>query len=321
MTRPRKELVDIADTRYYHIVSRCVRRSFLCGKDESTGRSYEHRRQWIEDRIHLLSSLFGIDICAYAVMSNHLHLVVKLSPEEIAALEDYDVVTRWRYLFKGPHLVQQWYKGARLSDTELDEVKSAIAVLRNRLSNLGWFMKCLNEPIAKRANEEDQCSGHFWESRYKSQALLSENALLAAMAYVDLNPVRAGIAVSPQTSDHTSLKLRLSANKKAEIKHKPSSKNITKRSEKFDYKPLFSFKRSASELRESQLPITFHEYLQLIEFALRKYKNQPEVGQLHHILEVPNQINAATWITDSTEFESIYRRRFSTKLKKAQCAA
>lgn len=321
MTRPRKELVDIADTRYYHIVSRCVRRSFLCGKDESTGRSYEHRRQWIEDRIHLLSSLFGIDICAYAVMSNHLHLVVKLSPEEIAALEDYDVVTRWRHLFKGPHLVQQWYKGERLSETELNEVNSAITVLRNRLSNLSWFMKCLNEPIAKRANEEDQCSGHFWESRYKSQALLSENALLAAMAYVDLNPIRAGIAASPQTSDHTSLKVRLSANKKAEITHKPSPKDKAKQYNQFVFKPLLPFKRSASEPSESELPITFHAYLQLIEFALRKYKNQPEAGRPLHNFELANQINSASWATDSTQFEKIYRQRFSKKPQQAQRAA
>ena len=82
MTQPRSQLVSLSDTAHYHIVSRCVRRSYLCGYDKVTGENYEHRRQWIEDRIRLLSSIFTIDICAYAVMSNHLHLVVKINPNE-----------------------------------------------------------------------------------------------------------------------------------------------------------------------------------------------------------------------------------------------
>jgi len=88
MPRPRKALVSIDDTPYYHVVSRCVRRAYLCGVDKETGQSYEHRRQWVEERIRLLSSLFSIDICAYAVMSNHLHIVVKLNPNEQSSWSD-----------------------------------------------------------------------------------------------------------------------------------------------------------------------------------------------------------------------------------------
>ena len=77
MTQPRETLISIEDTPYYHLVSRCVRRTFLCGVDHETGKNYEHRRQWIEDRIRILSSLFSIDLCAYSVMSNHLHIVAK----------------------------------------------------------------------------------------------------------------------------------------------------------------------------------------------------------------------------------------------------
>ncbi len=92
MPRPRKELVSIADTPYYHIVSRCVRRTFLCGFDEETQVNYEHRREWIETRIRLLTSVFAIDVCAYAVMSNHYHIVLKLEPRQTDEWTDDDVL-------------------------------------------------------------------------------------------------------------------------------------------------------------------------------------------------------------------------------------
>ena len=88
MTRPRKALISLADTPYYHVTSRCVRRAYLCGVDHYSGQNYEHRRQWVVDRIRLLSSLFAIDVCAYAVMNNHYHLVLKLCPEQLEGLSD-----------------------------------------------------------------------------------------------------------------------------------------------------------------------------------------------------------------------------------------
>ena len=119
MTRPRKELVSIDDTPYYHVVSRCVRRTFLCGIDQSTGNNYEHRRQWIENRIRLLSSIFAVNICAYSVMSNHIHLTLQLCPDEADAWSVNDVLKRWTSLFKGPYLVQQWQRGEQLQLTEI----------------------------------------------------------------------------------------------------------------------------------------------------------------------------------------------------------
>ena len=92
MCRPRYQLVSLEGTPYYHVVSRCVRRSFLCGVDTSTGKSYEHRRGWIETRIHFLSSVFAIDIAAYTVMSNHYHIVVKITPDQLSALTDEDIL-------------------------------------------------------------------------------------------------------------------------------------------------------------------------------------------------------------------------------------
>ena len=82
-------------------------------------------------------------------------------------------------------------------------------MLRTRLADLSWFMKCLAEPVARAANAEDGCKGRFWEGRFKVQLLCDERALLAAMAYVDLNPIRAGMADALADADHTSIQRRL----------------------------------------------------------------------------------------------------------------
>ncbi len=84
MTRPRSALISLADTPWYHVVNRCVRRAFLCGYDAHTGQNFEHRRGWVETRIRELSSVFAIDVAAYAVMSNHLHLILRNRPDVVA---------------------------------------------------------------------------------------------------------------------------------------------------------------------------------------------------------------------------------------------
>ena len=182
MTRPRKALISLADTPYYHITSRCVRRAFLCGVDHYSGQNYEHRRQWVVDRIRLLSSLFSIDVCAYAVMNNHYHLVLKICPEQIEAISDDDVMDRWCALFKGPLIIQRYRDCEDLKPFELTTVSDIANVWRTKLASISWFMRCLNQSIAHQANQEDKCTGKFWESRFTSQALKSEEALLSCMA-------------------------------------------------------------------------------------------------------------------------------------------
>ena len=211
MTRPRSTLVSLSDTPWYHVVSRCVRRAYLCGEDYFTGKNFDHRRGWIETRIRELASVFAIDVAAYAVMSNHYHVVVRIDADRSTAWDDDEVLKRWTQLFTGPVLVQRYLSDARetMHDSELQRVGEFAAVYRERLHDLSWFMRVLNESIARMANAEDDCTGRFWEGRFKSQALLDEQALLAAMAYVDLNPIRAGIADTPEQSEHTSIKQRI----------------------------------------------------------------------------------------------------------------
>jgi REP element-mobilizing transposase RayT len=211
MPKPRSSQVSLIDTPYYHCVSRCVRRAFLCGTDKYSGTSYEHRRAWVEDKVLWLSSVFAIGICAYAVMSNHVHLVLCVDKDKAMSWSDKQVVGRWHRLHRGTLLSQKFMRNALLSESEWISLKETIGVYRQRLYDISWLMASLSEPIARQANKEDGCTGRFWEGRFKSQALLDDAAVLSCMAYVDLNPIRAKMANTPETSKHTSIQKRTEA--------------------------------------------------------------------------------------------------------------
>ncbi|WP_386071308.1 transposase [Tahibacter sp. UC22_41] len=208
MTTARFHLVPPNSDGCYHCIQRCVRRAFLCGVDSYTGRSFEHRKTWVKERLHRLGRCFAIAVHAYAIMSNHLHLVVQTNPAAASAWSDDEVATRWLELFPpacSETTTVELKRQHLLADT------ARLGIIRQRLGDLSWFMRCLAEPIARRANREDGCKGRFWEGRYKCQLLCGERALLAAMAYVDLNPVRAGLAESLDASTHTSVRQRIAA--------------------------------------------------------------------------------------------------------------
>ena len=203
MTTARRELVDVEVTRWYHCISRCVRAAFLMGSGPWD------RKQWIEDRLKTLANAFAVSVGGFAVMDNHLHVLCRLDPEDSKAWSDEEVVRRWLAVYPprtlamdDPDVLQAWI------EHEVKDTKR-IALLRERLADLGWFMKALKEPLARLANKADKVRGTFWEARYKSIAILDTEALLATCAYIDLNPVAAGIAEAPEKSGHTSIKQRV----------------------------------------------------------------------------------------------------------------
>ncbi len=204
MTTARSQLVDADAPGYYHCISRCVRRAWLCGLDQFTGQSFEHRRGWVEERLLELADIFAVSLYAYAVMSNHVHIVLRVDPAAASELSDEEVAARWVRLFPVQDRGVNDFDACQRKEQALLGNAERIQQCRQRLGSLSWFMRCLNEPIARRANREDACTGRFWEGRYRCQALLDEAALLACMSYVDLNPIRAGMADGVEASEHTS---------------------------------------------------------------------------------------------------------------------
>ena len=209
MTRPRSQIVSLTDTPYYHCVSRCVRRAFLCGEDAYSGKNLDHRKSWLVDRLMLLGEVFAIDIAAYAVMSNHYHLVVRMNPDRSRRWSRDDVISHWLSLYNGDPLVHCYLGGDIQSEADRRHLDRIVETWRERLSSINWFMRLVNEYMARRANKEDDCTGRFWEGRFKSRALLDEATLLSRMAYVDLNPVRAGTSETLDESDFTSIQARI----------------------------------------------------------------------------------------------------------------
>jgi REP element-mobilizing transposase RayT len=306
MTIPRDQQISLDETPFYHCYVRCVRQAYLCGEDYVTGENYGHRKQWLVSRLRFLSYVYAIDICAYAIMSNHYHVVLHVDQERGKNWSDLEVVERWLQLYKGNALVDCWLAGsAEMDPASLVKVTETITLWRKRLCSISWFMRGINETIARMANLEEGRSGRFWEGRFKSQALLDDAAVLSCMAYVDLNPVRAGLHKDLQTSNFTSIQQRLDdyANK---IPAKPDdsqqvTSNVAKTkpekglTRRVDYQnmlkkdlrlhdlpeaPLMLFDGGSYTSIHTALPFTREDYFQLVDVTGRIIRSDKR-GAIH----------------------------------------
>ena len=252
MTISRAQQIDYSVTPYYHCINRCVRRAFLCGEDRATGKNYEHRREWIASKIKGLSEVFAIDVAAYAVMHNHYHIVLRVDQGTAELWNAIEVIEHWNEFFTLPVIISRFLKGECTSSAELKVVDEIVEKWRSRLFDISWFMRLLNEGIARQSNKEDDVTGRFWEGRFKSQALLDEQALIACMAYVDLNPIRAGLTETPDRSDYTSIQERI---------HKAMVKTPCE---------LLPFKDKVTDKQQCKaIPFELNEYIALVDWSGR----------------------------------------------------
>ncbi|MCU7917266.1 MAG: transposase [Candidatus Thiodiazotropha sp. (ex Epidulcina cf. delphinae)] len=310
MTTPRKSQICLEETPYYHCVSRCVRRAFLCGEDQFSGRNYAHRRDWVVERLKQLTAVFAIDICAYAVMHNHTHTVVRVDKPQALAWTHEEVIARWTALYQPTPLVARLLAGVRLTAAEREVISADIETWRHRLYDISWFMRNLNETIARRANEEDGCTGRFWEGRFKSQALLDEAALLTCMSYVDLNPVRAGIAETPEGSDYTSIQERINYFHRIQRQTDHTTDKTPPTP-----KGLLPFIGGERIDKLQGLPFSLIDYLQLTDWtgrAIRHDKSGAIPGHLTPILERLN-IDPDAWLDTVRDYGRRYYRVVGTR--------
>ena len=298
MTYARSEIVTDGEVGLYHCVSRCVRRAFLCGKDSLSGRSFEHRRLWIRSRLSTLTEIFAIEVFAYAVMSNHLHSLIRVRPDVAEKWSPEEVARRWRTLFPLRRINGVAAKPNEEEIAALVLQRDKISLYRSRLANISWFNRCLNENIARRANAEDECKGRFWEGRFKCQRIFDLGAVLACAAYIDLNPIRAGLAKTIESSDHTSIQDRIDLR----------NRQPPKRRANWPHVPLISIPQMTNGL------LTLNDYLSLVDQTGRmivegKSHLSPEIAPILDRLRV----KATAWLATTEHFKRKFRRVVGTE--------
>ena len=271
----------------------------MCGYDNQTEVSYEHRRAWLENELLNQAQVFAIDIAAYAIMSNHYHVVLHINQKQAKSWDLDEVIQRWHQLYKGNVLSKRYLSDPNFSKAELEKLQEFVEIWRLRLMDIGWFIGRLNEKIARQANYEDQCTGRFWEGRFKSQALLDEKALAAYMAYVDLNPLKAKMAKTPEKSDHTSVKVRT---ENAKISYQPNHP-------KQQALKLMPFVGNPRNNMPEGLPFRLTDYLALIDLTGRAIREDKRGHIERHQPEILMRlgIEPNNWLTMTQEFETAFK--------------
>lgn len=206
----RSEVFDPREVAIAHVIQRCVRRCFLMGNDPDSGRNFDHRKRWLEDRLRRFAAYFGIDLLCFSILSNHFHLVLRSRPDVVDTWDDLEVARRW--LMICPLHKDQEGNPRRPTEAELNTISNdpeRLKTIRRRLSGISWWMRLLSQPLAAMANREENQLGHFWQGRFRAVRICDEAALLARAAYVDLNPIRADLAKTLEGSDFTSIQRRI----------------------------------------------------------------------------------------------------------------
>ena len=268
MGQSRASQISTKDTPYYHITSHVVRNNLLCGINSINNIDYGSRKQWVIDRIKFLSSFFAIDVAGYSIEVDEYHMVIYINEAITKSWSIDEVYDHWSAIYNPKPILKRWKNKELIEASEIQMALTMLEECRNKLSNISLFMQNLNQYIARRANKEDGCKGHFWEGRFKSYALLDETALVTCMSHLDLNHVIEKEPDLVEEPEFRSIYERTHG-------YLNKNENFIKKSE--EIKPLISFlgndatthisKNKIIQTDEPVINIKLNDYLELLDWT------------------------------------------------------
>lgn len=306
---PRKELVASGQVSVFHTVNHCLPTAQLAGSERKTGRSLEHRREFLMERIRLQSTLLSVEVLAFAVEPQRLQLVLRTRPDLVKQLSDTEIARRYLSAIPPKHGFDQ-----ELETPSAGEIRAVInnrtlfARARNRLSDLSWFISQLAESIARNANRESGLTGKFWEGRFNCRPILDPTGLALAATHCDLAPVVAGAAQSPASLKGTSLALRLQAARSgtpswlASIAADPGRKPAGQRPPRVPAGRVAGIVLNDAEFRE------------VLEWTCRELSSKTPGRFPDDLAEhfIGLEVSPDSWIRLSREYDDIFKRAVGT---------
>ena len=281
----RRDIVDPTEVAIYHCWNRCVRGFFMLADRTEKEELREDRRGWVREVQMAVAALFGIEVAFYAILGNHLHLLLRSRPDVVANWSDQEVVRRWLAIarIKRNGSLDIGEITQKQIEAELRK-EGRVATLRRRLSHVSWFMGTVCEHVSRRVNAADGQEGTCWSGRFKVRLLVDTYACLLCAMYIDLNVVRAGMAHTPEASRYTSIFDRVAAMKQEVVYLDTSGCKVFEGRVPDDWlcelflditQPVnapghFKSRTSSRASDKGILPVTLKEYLQLVDDAGRR---------------------------------------------------
>lgn len=209
----RKKRTVVANPNFpatFHITNRCIRQNYLMDDGKPVKGNARKRRQVVINRAKALAAAFAIDILRISIMTNHVHLQIRNRPDLVKLMSDEEVARRYLKIYPG--YCQATVDATNKEPTppteddiqKLAQDKKRLREIRSILSSVSRFMQAFNFYISRYFNLVDGTTGAFWESRYKLKLLLDDLAILLCAFYIDLNPIRANVALTLEKSEYTS---------------------------------------------------------------------------------------------------------------------
>ena len=206
----RRNLICLTECRTYHVTSRCTRRLHLFGGSDE---ERSERKRILLRELERVATHTAVGVAGFALMDNHLHLLLKVDTASARKWSERQVIRRWL----GLHPPRDGYRRrVDVTDEHIDKALDLARItpgrveeLRERLMSISHFMKEFKQDLSQKINRLDDEVGTVWAGRFKSHRVTDEAQLLTTLAYIDLNPFAAGVSNTPEDADHTSLTARL----------------------------------------------------------------------------------------------------------------